>query len=121
MTLSEKINEVIGNKYDYTNSNCWHLVKHLNENAPDIEEVHTSIYSTAKKFKQYEEKYKKDCSLVLFPDDGDIVIMGRNNLYTHAGIFYNSGIVHASKVGVIWQPLREMKREYPKIKAYKCK
>ncbi len=120
MNLAEKINAVIGNKYDYETANCWDLVKHLNDKAPDISDVHTSIFSTAKKFRNYENDYKDKCKTVLFPSDGDIVLLGNGDLYTHAGIFYNGGVVHASKFGVVWQNLHDIKKIFRRQKAYKC-
>ncbi len=119
MSLEDKINSVIGNTYDYKDANCWDLVMHLNEHAPKIEEMHDSIFSTTKKFRDYEEEFKSDFKVVLFPDDGDIVLLGARDRYTHAGIFYSSGIVHASKNGVVWQPLHIMKLHYKRQKAYK--
>ena len=119
MTLADKINSMIGKSYDYTDANCWDLVMALNEKAPKIDEIHTSIFSTGKKFKDYENQYRNDFKTVLFPDDGDIVLLGNNGLYTHAGIFYSKGIVHASKNGVVWQPLEVIKKEFTKQRAYR--
>jgi len=121
MTLADKINGVIGKSYDYKEANCWDLVMLLNDKAPMIEEIHTSIFSTTKKFKEYENKYKDHFKTVLLPDDGDIVLLGNNGSYTHAGIFYNDGVVHASKNGVIWQPLHAIKKEFSKQRAYRWK
>jgi len=120
LKLEDKINAVIGNKYDYKTANCWDLVKHLNDKAPDIDDVHTSIFSTAKKFRNYENKYKDKCKTVLFPKDGDIVLLGNGDCYTHAGIFFYSGVVHASKSGVVWQNLYDIKKLFRLHKAYRC-
>ena len=120
MSLSEKINSVIGNTYDYSSANCWDLVMLLNANAPKIDEVHESIFSTAKKFKDYENENRDKCRMVLLPNDGDIVILGNGGLYTHAGIYYADGVVHASKSGVIWQSLYTIKKLFSKQRAYRC-
>ena len=121
MTLEQKINSVIGLNYDYQKANCWDLVIFLNEDAPKIDEAHESFLTTMKKFKEYEKEYKGNFNSVMFPKDGDIILLGKRNCFDHAGIFYNDGIVHASMLGVIWQNLTEIKRDFRLLKAYQCK
>lgn len=120
MSLEDKINSVIGTAYDYKEANCWDLVMLLNENAPKLDTVHESVLSTKVKFNNYLEEHKPDFNYVLFGKDGDIVLLGNGEI-EHAGIFYSEGVVHASKNGVVWQPLSIIKRLYRTQKAYRWK
>ncbi len=112
MSFEDKINGIIGKKYDAVNFHCYDLVMFLVPDAPMIEGDTKNLTCTVKQFKSEiplhnlneidEDSFK----------DKDIILLGSNNIYHHVGIYYDGGIVHNSKVGVVYEPLHMIKKIY---------
>lgn len=54
------------------------------------------------------------------PDDYDVAIVGSNHRPHHVGVYYQCGVLHASRAfGSAWQPLARFKMLYPRTEFYR--
>jgi len=115
MINAEKINNYIGKQYDSKDFHCWHLVMELVPDAPKIDTLHKNLLATIGEFEDNIEKYQ--LREVDAYQDGDIIILGNNNIFHHAGVFYDNGVAHNhEKYGVIYESMDSIKRIYQNIK-----
>ncbi len=114
MTFEDKVNDLIGKPFDAYKFHCWTLVEDLLPNAPKIEGTAKTLSVSVKHFKK--ELVSHNLKEVDLLQDKDIIIMGKNDTYFHAGVFYKGGVVHASEFGVIYQPLKDIKKTYTQVK-----
>ena len=114
MTFEDKVNSLIGKPYEAYKAHCWTLVEDLLDNAPRIKGTAETLTKSVKHFKK--ELLSHNLKEVDIYQDKDIIILGKNNTFFHAGVFYKGGIIHASESGVVYQSLFEMKKIYTEIK-----
>lgn len=114
MTFEDKVNSLIGKPYDAYKSHCWSLVEALLDNAPKIQGTADTLFVSVKHFKK--ELLQHSLQEVTHYQNKDIIILGKNNSFFHAGVFYENGIIHASEFGVIYQSLDTIKKTYTEIK-----
>ena len=105
MSFEDKVNGIIGLPYDKFKAHCWHLVEFLVPDSPKLEGSAESLTASVKNFEIDMSDLK----------DKDIVILGRNNTMFHAGVYYNGGVIHASEMGVIYQPMSMIRLIYSNI------
>lgn len=115
MSFEDKVNGVIGKPYDAYKAHCWNLVEYLVPGAPSIEGSAKNLTTSVKHFKQELNAHALNEIDVSELQNKDIVILGRNNVMFHAGVWYDGGIIHASDMGVIYQPLSIIKQLYSNI------
>lgn len=123
MTIYDKANSVIGKPYNAYTSHCWHLVEFLQPLAPKLDVTAENLYKAVKNF---DEEMKNnidnlDSIAEEYLKDGDIVLLGRGEKLFHAGIFLNSGVVHADNSGVIFERYAIIKQKYPIQKGLRCR
>lgn len=112
--FEDKVNSLIGKPFDAYEYHCWSLVEDILPTAPKIEGTAKTLSVSVKHFKK--ELFSHNLLEVSDYKDKDIIIMGRNDTYFHAGVYFKGGIIHASENGVIYQPLSEIKKIYTEIK-----
>ena len=118
MTIEDKINNLIGKPYDAEIYHCWHMVKELIPNAPDIDVVASK--TTAVRYMNDDEY--PDWKITQSPKDMDICLMGiKDNVYHHAGVFFNGLIVHADLTYVRAEKLDIISKKYQYMRFYTCK
>ncbi len=115
MTFEEKANGIIGLPYDKFAAHCWNLVEFLVPDAPKIEGTAATLTTSVKHFQKELEDHNLNEIDEVNLQNKDIVILGRNNIMFHAGVYYDGGIIHASEMGVVYQPMSFIKRLYGNI------
>lgn len=118
MTQEEKINSVIGKPYDAYKAHCWDLVEFLVEGAPKVDLTANTLLMSVKNFK--EEIPASNLKEVSNYMNNDIILLGRNNTFFHAGVYYNDGVVHAGENGVVYEPLKTIKQYYTLIQGLRA-
>jgi len=114
MTFEEEANSLIGLPYDAFNAHCWDLVSTLIPNAPRPQGTAKTLTSSVKHFKKELNAY--NLQEVDNYRNKDIIILGKGDIFFHAGVFYNNGVIHASLYGVVYQDMSTIKKLYPNIK-----
>lgn len=114
MSFEDKINDIIGKPYSAKEFHCYSLVEYLVEKAPKLEGTAKSLTCSVKHFKK--ELYSHSLEEVDLFKNKDIILLGRNNIFFHIGVFYNDGIVHATEDGVVYQSMATIKTLYQNIK-----
>ena len=112
--FEDKVNSLIGKPFDAYKYHCWSLIEDLLIDAPRIEGTAKTLAISVKHFKK--ALFSHNLSEVSEFIDKDIIIMGKNETYFHAGVYFQGGIIHASENGVVYQPLNEMKKIYSEMK-----
>ena len=116
MMFEDKINDVIGKPYDAYKAHCWDLVMYLVPDAPHLKGTADSLISSIRQF-EYEMAHHNINELEESDlRNRDIVILGRNNIMFHAGVYYDGGIVHASERGVVYEQMSTIKVMYSNIR-----
>jgi len=115
MSFEDKINGIIGLPYDKFKAHCWHLVEFLIPDAPHIEGEAINLVSSVKQFNKELECHNLNDIKEQDLQDKDIVILGKNNIMFHAGVYYDGGVIHASEMGVVYQPISTIKLLYTNI------
>ena len=115
MSFEDKVNDVIGKPYDVYKAHCWHLVKHLVPDAPDVHGTAKSLATSVRHFRDELNNHKLNEIDESDLKNKDIVILGKNNVLFHAGVYYDDGIIHASESGVVYQPMSTIKIIYTNI------
>jgi len=115
ITFEDNVNRLIGLPYDAYKAHCWHLVEELIPTAPKLEGTAKSLTASVRHFES--ELHKHTLTEVKDENykDRDIVILGRNNIYFHAGVYYDGGVIHASREGVVYQSMSSIKLLYTNI------
>ena len=114
MIFEDKANLLIGKPYDAYKNHCYDLVMDLLPDAPKLQGTAESLTHSIKQFR--EELNTNDLEEVTMLQNKDIVVMGRNDIYFHAGVFVNGGVVHASLSGVVYEPMTSIHRQYNCVK-----
>jgi len=118
--------ETIGKPYKLESNppytfNCWSLIHYLQPHAPSFEPEKLKEYIEI--FNDQPEKLEDNQRWVEVDEikEGDVLLLGKNNYYTHAGIFlYGNKMLHAKdKAGVVIESLNMVKLRYKNIKAYR--
>ncbi len=115
MSFEDKVNGIIGLPYDKFEAHCWHLVEFLVPDAPKLEGAATSLTASVKHFNKELECHALN---EVHEDDfinKDIVILGKNNIMFHAGVYYDGGVIHASDNGVVYQDMKMIKLLYSNV------
>lgn len=116
-----KIKEAIGKPYslDYKvdHFNCWTLINYIYPHSP--------LFSP-KEMREYiklfnEQKQNLSWIEVENKQEGDIILLAKNNFFSHAGIYLkNNKLLHATdKAGVVIEDFNMIKLKYKNIKAYR--
>ncbi len=117
MTIEQKINGIIGKPFS-KDFHCYNLVEFLSPSAPKIIGVHQGLTKTNKEFKDMMEPL--DVVEVSDFINGDIIFLGSNNIYYHAGVYYDDGMVHTTEdLGTIYQTMSMIKILYSNIKGFR--
>ncbi len=119
MTFEDKVNGIIGLPYDKYKAHCWDLVEFLVPDAPKIFGTAKTLATSVKHFKTELEIYKLNEIDIKDFKDKDIVILGRNNIMFHAGVYYDGGVIHASESGVVYQPMDFIKKLYGNMQGFR--
>lgn len=114
MTFEDKANSLIGKPYDAYKFHCWTLIEDLLDDAPKIKGTANTLTVSVKHFKK--ELLSHSLQEVTDYQNKDIIILGKNNSFFHAGVFYENGVIHASEQGVVYQSLKDIKKLYTEIK-----
>lgn len=114
MTFEDKINDVIGKPYDAYSAHCWDLVCYLIPDAPKPDGTAKTLTASIKHFKE-ELKHHNLKEIDENYKNKDIIILGKNNIFFHAGVYYDGGVVHASLDGVVYQTMDFIHRMYGNI------
>ena len=115
MSFEDKVNGIIGLPYDKFKAHCWHLVEFLVPDAPKLEGEAINLTASVKHFKKELESHALNEIDEADFKDKDIIILGRNNIMFHAGVYYDGGVIHASEMGVIYQPMSMIKLIYSNV------
>ncbi len=115
--FEEKANDLIGKPYKAYGANCWDLVTDLVPEAPYIKASADSLKRSVETFKK--ELDINDLEEVQMLYNKDIVVMGRDDVYFHAGVYYNGGVIHASTDGVVYEPIGTIHRHYNCVKGFR--
>ncbi len=119
MSFEDKVNGVIGLPYDKFKAHCWHLVEFLIPDAPKIEGTAKTLSTSVRHFKEELEIYKLNEIDVEDFKNKDIVILGRNNIMFHAGVYYDGGVIHAGETGVVYQPMSFITQLYGNVQGFR--
>ena len=114
MTFEDKANSLIGKPFDAYKAHCWTLIEDLLPNAPKIKGTAETLFISVKHFKKQLSSHS--LQEVTDYQNKDIIILGKNNSFFHAGVFYENGVIHASEQGVVYQSLKDIKKLYTEIK-----
>jgi len=117
MTFVDTVNTLIGKPYDAQYFHCWTLVELLLPYAPKVQVTAANLTVSVKEFK--DRTQATNLKEVTDFGDKDIIVLGRNEVYHHAGVFFNGGIIHVDKLGTRWQLLSDMAKVYPSIKGFR--
>ena len=112
--FEDKVNELIGQPYDAVDSHCWHLVEELVPFAPKLDVTAKTLTTSVKHFDK--ELKLHNLNEVANFEDKDIIVLGREDIFFHAGVYYDGGVIHASLEGVIYQQLDIINKIYSSIK-----
>ena len=113
--MIDKINSLIGKPYNAVNYHCFHLVKELQPKAPDIDVIASQMAGA----RLMNGKVYSGWEITDTPHNLDIVLLGtREDVYHHAGVLFEGGIVHADKPSVRYESLSHIKKRYPCIRYY---
>ena len=115
MSFEDKVNGIIGLPYDKFKSHCWHLVNFLVPDSPELDGTAKTLTSSVKHFKTELERHNLNEIKESELKNKDIVILGKNNIMFHAGVYYDDGIIHASEMGVVYQSMSTIKQVYSNI------
>ncbi len=115
MSFEDKINGIIGKKYDAIHFHCYDLVMFLVPMAPTINGDNKNLTCTVKQFKEEIPNYNLEEIQERDFKDKDIILLGGNNIYHHVGVYFDGGVVHNSNDGVVYQPLFMIKKLYNSI------
>ena len=55
------------------------------------------------------------------PIDGTVVLMTKLDNRLHVGLYYDGSVLHLSKGGVRYQSIRQLQREYKRLRFYNAK
>lgn len=110
----DKINSLIGKPYDLYEAHCYNLVMDLIPDAPKVEFVADSLYKSIKQIDTTIKDYR--LQPVNKYRNKDIILLGRNGVFHHVGVYYDGGVVHADKNGVIYEKMSRIKLYYSHIK-----
>lgn len=55
------------------------------------------------------------------PTDGTVVLMTKLDNRLHVGLYYAGRVLHLSKSGVRYQSIRQLQREYKRLRFYNAK
>jgi len=116
-TFEDKINSLIGQPYNKHTAHCWDLVEFLIPFAPKAEGVAQSLRVSVKHFDR--ELKKHNLNEILNEKDfenKDIIVMGKDGIFYHAGVYYDGGVVHAQEGGATYTPLDMIKKMYSDFK-----
>ena len=117
-TFEEKANDLIGKEYETYGANCWDLVMELVPDAPSVQESADNLAKSVRTFKKEVELHNAEEVKILY--NKDIVLMGRDNeVFFHAGVYYEGGVIHASLNGVVYEPIDSIKRQYNSVKGFR--
>ena len=110
-----KANELIGQPYNKKTNHCYSLVMQLLPNAPKIEAIAEGVYNSVKKISKEIEIHKLK-EIENFKDE-DIILLGRDKIYHHVGVYYNGGVIHSDlERGVVYDNMVQLKKIYPDFK-----
>lgn len=114
---------IISKPYKLTDSkpphsfNCWSLITYLYPDAPDFK---------PDKIKEYVKLFNENKDTLAWievsePKYGDIILMAKNDYYSHAGVYLDKKrIIHAKhNVGVVIEPINMVKLSFKNIKVYR--
>ena len=118
VTIEDKINSLIGTPYDADMYHCYTLVMELQPKAPTLDLIASK--TTAVRYMNDDEY--PDWKITQSPRDMDICLMGtKDNVYHHAGVFFNGLIVHADLTYVRAEKLDIISKKYSHMRFYTCK
>lgn len=63
----------------------------------------------------------KNSERVQAPKDGTVVLMTKLDNRLHVGLYYAGRVLHLSKSGVRYQSIRQLEREYKRLRFYNAK
>lgn len=63
----------------------------------------------------------KNSERVQAPTDGTVVLMTKLDNRLHVGLYYAGRVLHLSKSGVRYQSIRQLEREYKRLRFYNAK
>lgn len=63
----------------------------------------------------------KNSERVQAPTDGTVVLMTKLDNRLHVGLYYAGRVLHLSKSGVRYQSIRQLQREYKRLRFYNAK
>ena len=63
----------------------------------------------------------KNSERVQAPTDGTVVLMNKLDNRLHVGLYYAGRVLHLSKGGVRYQSIRQLEREYKRLRFYNAK
>ena len=111
----QRANELIGVPYDAENNHCYTLVMELLPRAPKIDFVAVNLFNSIKKIDaEIVELQLREVSIF---ENEDIILLGRDGIYHHVGVFYGDGIIHAdSERGVVYDDFNQMKKLFSCVK-----
>ena len=120
----EIVNNLIGKPYNKNTFNCWTLIELIVPNAPKVDIEVDSVTTTVKKI---DKELKDNIDNFTYPNmgeeiEGDIVLFGHgDNMYNHAGVYYNNIIIHNDTQGVRTEKYDIMKNKYKNVKILRVK
>ena len=110
MSLADSINDIIGKPFNAETFHCWTLVEELLPEAPKLDVTATSIIKSIKHFR--DEMPEIGLIEVDTYENGDIIVLGKNGVYMHAGVYYDGGLVHVDHYGARYQPMKDIDKVY---------
>lgn len=63
----------------------------------------------------------KNSNKTQIPIDGTVVLMTKLDNRLHVGLYYAGSVLHLSKGGVRYQSIRQLQREYKRLRFYNAK
>jgi len=114
MEFEDKVNDIIGKKYDSESFHCYSLVEYLVPYAPKLEGTAKSLSCGLSHFKSELSQHKLK-KITEFKDK-DLMVLGRNGIMFHIGVYYQDGVIHNTESdGVIYQSMATIKSLYSNI------
>jgi len=110
MTFAEEINKLIGKPFHPETFHCWTLVEILLPRAPKLDVTASSVFKSIKHFR--DEVPATTLEEVDSYEDKDIIVLGKNGVFMHAGVYYDGGIVHTDHTGVRYQRMKDIDKVY---------
>ena len=111
MTFTEKVNAIIGKPYDRENYHCYDVVEYLVPGAPKVQQTAITMSSIREINREHVGVVDID-----EPVNECIVLLGNNDLITHAGVFYNNMIIHNESTGVRAEHISKIKQRFSLVR-----